>query len=53
LRPNVQQSSFGKYLKNVIDELKIGAVGTQAIDFTQNDTTGALFHWHLFVENMY
>ena len=38
--PNVQQSSFGKYLKNIIDESKIGAVGTQAIEFTQNDTTG-------------
>ena len=40
LEPNVQQSSFGKYLKNIIDESKIGAIGTQAIEFTQNDTTG-------------
>ena len=41
LEPNVQQSSFGKFLRNSIDELKIGAIGTQAIEFTQNDTTGA------------
>ena len=40
LSPTVQQSYFGKMLQQHIADGKIGAVGTDAIDFTQNDTTG-------------
>jgi peroxiredoxin len=36
----VKGSYFGKILKQVIDEKKIGAIGTDAIDFVQNDTAG-------------
>jgi peroxiredoxin len=41
LNKNIQQGFFGKYVKEIIDDSKIGAVGSEAIDFTQNDTTGA------------
>jgi thiol-disulfide isomerase/thioredoxin len=40
LDKNVQASYYGKYIKTMIDDARIGAVGTQAIDFTQNDTAG-------------
>jgi len=40
LTPAVQQSVYGKYIRQSIDAAKIGAVGTKAIDFTQNDTEG-------------
>ena len=40
LDKNVQEGFFGKYVKEMIDDSKIGVVGSQAIDFTQNDTTG-------------
>lgn len=40
LDSSLQQSFYGKIVKNQIDESKIGAVGSQAIDFTQADTTG-------------
>src|SRR5688500_17837915 len=41
LDDNVKNSFFGKYLKTeVIEPAKIGAVGTDAIEFTQNDTEG-------------
>ena len=40
LDPSVQNGFYGKYLKEQIENGKIGAVGTDAIDFTQNDTTG-------------
>lgn len=40
LNKDVQGGYFGKYVKQLIDDSKIGAVGTEAIDFTQNDTTG-------------
>ncbi|MDP4130055.1 MAG: TlpA disulfide reductase family protein [Bacteroidota bacterium] len=36
----VQESMYGKYVKEQIATGKIGAVGTEAIDFTQNDTAG-------------
>ena len=39
LSPDVQAGYYGKYLKEQIDIFKIGAVGTEAIDFTQADTT--------------
>ncbi len=40
LSPVVQESMYGKYLKEQIENGKIGAVGTSEIDFTQNDTSG-------------
>lgn len=40
LDKNVQASFYGKYIKEMIDDAKVGAVGTQAIEFTQNDTAG-------------
>ena len=40
LSPEVQNSMYGKYLQEQIENGKVGAVGTAAIDFTQNDTTG-------------
>lgn len=40
LSPAVRSSYFGRNLSNIIIEGKIGAVGTQAIEFTQNTTEG-------------
>jgi peroxiredoxin len=40
LNADVQKSKFGVYLKQMIDDGKVGAVGTTAIDFSQNDTAG-------------
>lgn len=40
LSPDVQQSMYGKYLREQIDNGKIGAVGTEALDFIQSDTSG-------------
>lgn len=40
LDPVQQQGFYGKILKNQIDEGKIGAVGSEAIAFTQVDTAG-------------
>jgi peroxiredoxin len=40
LSPDVQDGFFGKYLQEQIANGKIGAIGSEAIDFTQNDTTG-------------
>jgi peroxiredoxin len=40
LSPEVQQSMYGKYLKDQIEIGKIGAIGSEALDFTQNDTSG-------------
>ena len=40
LSPEVQQSMYGKYLREVIDNGKVGAVGSEAMDFTQADTAG-------------
>jgi peroxiredoxin len=37
---SIKKSETGKQLEEVIAENKIGAVGTQALDFTQPDTTG-------------
>jgi peroxiredoxin len=36
----VKDGYFGKMLKNAIDDGKVGAVGTDAIEFVQNDTSG-------------
>jgi thiol-disulfide isomerase/thioredoxin len=40
LSPGVQNSFFGRILREKISEGKVGAIGTDEIDFTQNDTTG-------------
>jgi peroxiredoxin len=40
LDPSVQGSGFGKALSANIAESKIGAIGTDAIDFVQNDIEG-------------
>jgi peroxiredoxin len=40
LSPAVQQSYFGRMVSQYVSDGKIGAIGTDAIDFTQNDTTG-------------
>jgi len=41
LSSDVQGGFYGKYLREQIENGKIGAIGTDEIDFTQNDTTGA------------
>jgi peroxiredoxin len=40
LSPEVQKGFYAQYLQKAIDDAKIGAVGTEAPDFTQNDTAG-------------
>ena len=40
LSPEVQKGYYGQMLQKQIEETKVGAVGTDAIDFTQNDTAG-------------
>src|SRR5580704_11254182 len=40
LSPEVQQSMYGKYIREQIDNGKVGAVGTEAMDFVQTDTAG-------------
>lgn len=40
LDEKVQNGFYGKLLKQELDKLKIGSIGSQAIEFTQNDTTG-------------
>jgi peroxiredoxin len=40
LDASVKEGFYGKILSQDIADSKIGAVGTDAIDFTQNDTTG-------------
>jgi thiol-disulfide isomerase/thioredoxin len=40
LSPDVQGGYYGKLAQTQIAIAKIGAVGTDAIDFTQNDTSG-------------
>ncbi|MBE7174135.1 MAG: TlpA family protein disulfide reductase [Williamsia sp.] len=40
LAPDVQKSYYGKMLSNLIENSKIGEVGSAAIDFTQNDPSG-------------
>jgi thiol-disulfide isomerase/thioredoxin len=36
----VRQGYYGQILQKQLDEAKIGAIGTDEIDFTQNDTAG-------------
>jgi peroxiredoxin len=40
LSPEIQNSFYGQYLQKQIAESKIGAIGTSAMDFSQNDTAG-------------
>jgi peroxiredoxin len=40
LSPEVQQSMYGSYIHEQIDNGKVGAVGSEAMDFTQADTSG-------------
>ncbi|MDP9041330.1 MAG: redoxin domain-containing protein [Bacteroidota bacterium] len=40
LSPEVQQSMFGSYIRDQINNGKVGAVGSDAMDFTQTDTAG-------------
>jgi len=40
LNTEVQNGYFGKMVKDIIDNNKVGAIGTDAIDFTQNDVNG-------------
>ncbi len=40
LKPDALQSNFAKNLKQVVEKDKIGAVGTEAPNFTQADTSG-------------
>ena len=40
LDEKIRQGFYGKIIKQQIDDRKIGAVGTEAIPFTQNDTAG-------------
>lgn len=41
LSPAGQQGFYGKILQESINEGKVGSVGSDAIDFIQNDTTGS------------
>src|ERR1700743_221716 len=40
LSPDVLKGYYGQYLQKQLDDAKVGAIGTEAIDFTQNDTAG-------------
>ncbi|HET9056755.1 MAG TPA: TlpA disulfide reductase family protein [Chitinophagaceae bacterium] len=40
LTPSVQKSFYGRILREIIEKAMIGNVGTEAIDFTQADTSG-------------
>lgn len=41
LKPQVQEGYFGNLLAKNIAESKVGGLGTEALDFVQNDTSGA------------
>lgn len=40
LSATVRQGYYGQYLQKQLDDARVGAVGTEEIDFTQNDTAG-------------
>lgn len=40
LTENVRQGYYGKIVKEMLDNNKVGAIGTTAIEFTQNDPDG-------------
>ncbi len=37
---NLKKGFYGKYLKETLDNSKVGAIGSDAIEFTQNDPDG-------------
>jgi peroxiredoxin len=41
LSPAVQKGFYGKILQESLADAKVGSIGSDAIEFTQNDTTGA------------
>jgi peroxiredoxin len=43
LAPEVQKSMYGIYISEQINNGKLGAVGSEALDFTQTDTAGRPF----------
>ena len=40
LSPVVQKGYYAQYLQKMLDDAKVGAIGTDALDFTQSDTAG-------------
>ena len=40
LPEKIRSSFYGKYLKEMLESASVGAVGTKAIEFTQNDVNG-------------
>ena len=40
LAPEVQKGYYGQYLQKALDDAMVGSVGSDEIDFTQNDTSG-------------
>jgi peroxiredoxin len=42
LAPSIQNSIVGKQINSIIQDGKIGAIGSQAIDFSQPDTLGKM-----------
>lgn len=42
LQEKARNSYYGRMVNNIVQENKIGAVGTEAIDFQQADTSGAM-----------
>ena len=41
LSPAIQKSFYGKIVKDLIDNSKVGSIGSDAIEFSQADTTGS------------
>jgi thiol-disulfide isomerase/thioredoxin len=40
LSPAVQKGYYAQYLQKMLDDARVGAIGTSEIDFTQSDTSG-------------
>jgi peroxiredoxin/prophage maintenance system killer protein len=40
LDPSMQTNYYGKFIRKMIDDTKIGAIGSDAIEFTQTDVNG-------------
>ncbi|MEP7279194.1 MAG: TlpA disulfide reductase family protein [Bacteroidota bacterium] len=40
LDTGVQRNYYGKYIRQMIDDARVGAIGSDAIEFTQTDTSG-------------
>lgn len=52
LQSSARESASGKQLEAMIQDGKIGAVGSKAMDFTQADTAARWFHYPLSGANM-